>query len=283
MPSCLPPLTRACAKWLRREQHDGRRSQEHAGHGETADAPRELADVPGHADQVGLAALPLRRAPQVEAEECEQAGRIIERQPPRERDDQRIETGRAEEDQLCPAAGMQLDAAGWLAATPGAPGKEHRHERPPEAEQEPVAARHVRRGIVRILRHVSGAPGEVEIDGVLGQYRNDGEDGRRQAAGDVVARGLRRPDQEEGGGDDRRPEDEHRRHGGQMDAAEPQHHRRGRNGSGEGDLEPCPHPALLLAGSRCRLAREPRPVPARGLTDRAGGRVLLRRRASCPT
>ena len=37
---------------------------------------------------------------------------------------------------------------------------------PAESEQQAVAARHVRRRVVGVLRDVPRAPGEIEIDGV---------------------------------------------------------------------------------------------------------------------
>src|SRR5262249_4956628 len=92
---------------------------------------------------VGFAPLPLRGAPQVHPKERQQHERVVERDPLRERDQERVEAGDAEEGEFRPPARVEPDARGALAAPLRAPGEKHGYERPAEAEQQSVAARHV--------------------------------------------------------------------------------------------------------------------------------------------
>ena len=54
-----------------------------------------------------------------------------------------------------------------------------------------------------MLVGMAGLEGEDEVDGVLGQDRDEGEDGDRQPGRYVELRDLGRPREQEGGADDR--------------------------------------------------------------------------------
>ena len=99
--------------------------------------------------------------------------------------------------------------------------------RPADADQQAVRARHVGEGeraralprVVRclarlseLLERVPALPREHHVDGVLGQDRDEREDGDRQPRRDVELRHLGRPRQDEGRADDREAEQQ-RLHG----------------------------------------------------------------------
>ena len=63
-------------------------------------------------------------------------------------------------------------------------------------------------GGAELLDRVAALPGEDEVDGVLGEHGDEGEDGDGQAGRDVELGHLGRPRQQEGGADDGQAEDE---------------------------------------------------------------------------
>ena len=85
------------------------------------------------------------------------------------------------------------------------------HHRPPDADQQPVAAGHVgereRRELLGVLARLLG---EREVDRVLGEHRDQGEHGEREALRHVELERLRRPGEQERRAEDGEAEDDRR-------------------------------------------------------------------------
>ncbi len=187
------------------------------------------------------------------------------------------------------------------------PGQEDDH-RPPDPDQQPVGAGHVRereraRGRVgvaagrgargaELLHGVPRLRGEHEIDRVLGQHRDEGEHRDREAGGDVQLRDLRGPGEEERGPHDRHPEQERLERVGQRRVGEPQDDGGDRDRARRREVDALPggmdvvevvvegrHTWFLAGrcgrprGSRRPPGREPSTGPAHGPGT---GRVLVR-------
>lgn len=101
--------------------------------------------------------------------------------------------------------------------------RQQHHDGPAEAQQQTVGAGHVRGRVLDVLGFAAGAVGEVEVDRVLGEHGDHGEDRDGEAAADVDLRGLGRPGEREGGGDDGRAEQHEAQDVGDLDAPEPHH------------------------------------------------------------
>ena len=86
------------------------------------------------------------------------------------------------------------------------------------------------------------APGEDDIDGVLGQHGDQGEQGQGQGLRDVHLEGLGRPGEDEGRAQDGHPGQEgHHGRGQGMEVGKEAHHEPGhRDQAGQGDPEPSP-------------------------------------------
>ena len=73
-----------------------------------------------------------------------------------------------------------------------------------------------------------------DVDGVLGQHRDEREHGDGQAGGDVELRGLSRPGEQKGGTDDGGTEGDGVARMAQRDRRHPHDDRRQRDRSGDG-------------------------------------------------
>ncbi len=92
-----------------------------------------------------------------------------------------------------------------------APRGEEHHHRPPDADQQPVAAGHVGQRERRVLLGVLARLGrEGEVDGVLREHGDQGEHGEGEALRHVELEDLGRPGQQEGRAEDGEAEDERR-------------------------------------------------------------------------
>jgi hypothetical protein len=109
------------------------------------------------------------------------------------------------------------------AAAPGADDEHDRRQRPAEADQQPVGAGHVGGRVGRVARPVPGREGEVEVDRELGQNGDQGEQGDREAAGDVDLGRLRRPREDAGGRDHPAAEHQQGERVGQDDPGQAEH------------------------------------------------------------
>ena len=85
---------------------------------------------------------------------------------------------------------------------PRAVEEDDKDDGPTNADEEPVAARHVRNceATLRFLRVCPGLPCEHEVHRVFGQDGDDGDDGEGQALGDIELCGFGRKAEEEGRG-----------------------------------------------------------------------------------
>ena len=260
-PERLPAFDESAGKRLGGEQHQEGRREEERGDRDPPPFAWQVPELLRHPDQLGLVLLSAGGDPQIGYEQREQHCGVVPGEPAREGDDERIEAGRTEKEELGPTASSELHAAGPFAAFPETPGEEERHERPADPEEEAVAPGHVRRGVVAVLRNLAGGEGEVEIDCVLGQHGDHRQDGRGEAARDVVVGGLPRPDEQEGGGHHRAAEngDGERRWNRHAGKAQEDRGERGRDG--EGDLPPSRH-SRCIAASRS-IARREIPGPER--------------------
>ncbi len=122
--------------------------------------------------------------------------------------------------------GVELAGVAALAGDPRHPprGEQHDH-RPPDADEEPVAAGHVgQRERRELLRVFAGLVREREVDRVLRQHRDECEHGEREPLRHVELEGLRRPGQEERGTEDGEPEDHRGNDVAEADPADPRHH-----------------------------------------------------------
>ena len=199
---------------------------------------RKLAQLPRHSDQLRLAPLAVRSSPQVDREDGEQHDSVVPGETTGEGDDQRIEAGESEECELELAAFVQLHAARPFATAPKAPREQERDERPAQSQQQPIAAGHVRRGVMRVLRNVPRAPREVEIDGVLGEDGDHREDRGRETPRDVALRGLGCPHQQERRRYDRGTENQHPDDWSGVNAENAQRECRNGDCDDDGDLPP---------------------------------------------
>ena len=79
------------------------------------------------------------------------------------------------------------------------PVQEH-HQRPGQADEQPIGAGHVGGGVMHVLRlraFEAGLVGVVEVDRVFRQHGHQGNDGQDQALRDVLLGGFRAPRQQE--------------------------------------------------------------------------------------
>ena len=178
-------------------------------------AGRQGADPRGGSHQVVLVAAVVPGHPdQVVREQPEQHDRQQQRDLTGQRHREREHPGNQEEAELEPVALRQQQHPHRLAAGPtGDEQRDQDHGRPAQPEQQPVRAGHVGRGVLHVLGSLPGLVGEVEVHRVLRQHHDHGQDGHRQAAGDVDLRSLRRPGQHERRGHHAEPEDQQRRRG----------------------------------------------------------------------
>ena len=105
----------------------------------------------------------------------------------------------------------------------------HREQRPAQPDEQPVAAGHVGRGVLRERGVVPGGVGEVEVDRVLGQHCDQGEDRDGETTRDVELGHLGRPGEEHGRTHHRGAVDKGCIGRGQFDAGQAQKESRQRN------------------------------------------------------
>ena len=102
-----------------------------------------------------------------------------------------------------------------------APRREEHDQRPPDADEQPVAAGHVRQRERRELVGVlAGLVREREVDRVLGQHRDEREHGEGEALRHVELERLRGPGQQERRAEDGEPEHDRRHDVAHADAAD---------------------------------------------------------------
>ena len=132
-----------------------------------------------------------------------------------------------------PRVGGRAVAAAVAPRVPDGERRDGHHQRPPDADQHPVGAGHVRqrqraRGRAALVRRAGplggvdlpGLPAEDEVDGVLGQHREQRQHRQRQPGADVDLRGLGGPRQDERRPDDRDPVDERGQRRGELGVGE---------------------------------------------------------------
>ena len=165
------------------------------------------ADPGGGPDEVRLGRLGPGGLPQVEDEEAEQGEAEDQADLAGQRDQERHDGGDEQEPELGPVPGLQHQFPDAAAGPPGRhPQGDDHHDRPAQAEQQPVGPGHVGRRVLHVVRVVPGGVREVEVHRVLGQHRDDGQDRDGQRAGDVDPGRFGRPGQQERRGHDGRPE-----------------------------------------------------------------------------
>jgi hypothetical protein len=161
----------------------------------------QRGDLRRGTDQVRLLdRLPEERA-DVQREDREQHHRVHDRERAFDRDQERVQRREEEILELSRLRGQQLDLA--LPAARFGPHDED-ERRPADADEEPVRARHVRRRVADVGRVACRFPGEIQVDRVLGQHRDDRQDGDREAARDLELGELGRPRQQKCRREDRR-------------------------------------------------------------------------------
>jgi len=211
------------------EQDHGRGEHEQPGYQQPPGAARQVADPGGRPDQVRLGRLGPGGLPQVEDEEAEQGEAEDQADLPGQRDQERHDRGDEQEPQLGPVPGLQHQLTD---AAPGPPGRhperDDHHQRPAQAQQQPVGPGHVGRCVLHVVRIVPGGVGEVQVHRVLGQDRDDGQQGDRQRPRDVDPGRFGPPGQQERGSHHGHAERRQADRGGRMHAAQAQE--QGRDG-----------------------------------------------------
>lgn len=196
---------------------------------------RQGADGRGRLDQVRFGDVGAGDFPEVEPEEPEQREPQQQRDLPRRGDHERDDRGDRQEPELDPVGRVQRQLADRLAGAPLRDRETDEHDqRPAETEQQAVRAGHVGRGVGDVLGVRPGGVSEVEVDGVLGQHGDDGEDRDRQPAGDVDLGGFGGPGEHERRGDHSHPEQQQPDDRARGRAGEAQ----GEGGHGQGYAEP---------------------------------------------
>ncbi len=216
------------------EQDDHRREEEHPDHRPPPLGGGELAHRLGRAHQVGF----LGRGPgdpdHVEHEDADQDGGVDQGDRALEREGERVDGGDRQERELDGVGALELDAVHPLAPGLEAPPGDEDHHRPAEPDEQPVGAGHVGQGqravrlpladelrrladSAELLECLPALEGEDQVDGVLRQHGDEGEDGDGQAGGDIELGHLGRPRQEERRPHDGQPEDQRQQRIGQVD------------------------------------------------------------------
>ena len=199
MPSWVPVRDEGLGEGFGRGYDHGRGEHEQPGHQQAPRAARQVADPGGGPDQIRLGRLGPGGLPQVEDEEAEQGEAEDQADLAGQRDQERHDGGDEQEPQLGPVAGLQHQFPDAAAGPPGRhPQRDDHHDRPAQAQQQPVGPGHVGRRVLHVVRVVPGGVGEVQVHRVLGQHRDDGQDGDGQRAGDVQPGRFGGPGQQEG-------------------------------------------------------------------------------------
>jgi hypothetical protein len=215
-----------------------RRGQQAAGRG------RESADQGGRSDQVGLLGRQAGDAPHVKAEHGSEHGHVDQAQVALEGQHERIKGRRQQHGQLQAVALLELDVAAAEAEI-----GQGDHQRPGDADEQPVRPGHIGDGVAGVGRVLGGEPGEAGIDHVLGQDGDQRQQGECEALREVELDRLGRPRQQEGGPHDGDPVDERPHRIGRAEGPQLKRNpRRGRQGRG-GD--PRPPVGRLRPGGGC--------------------------------
>ena len=246
---------RVCERLGAQQDHEGG-PEEQQPDGQPPPPRGEPAEPPRGTDQMWLRGRRLGQPAHVQPEQRDEHDRVEQRDRMLQRQRQRVERRRRQVRDLDGVGTLEPDAGErrlrGLDPAPAArpvPGDEH-HAAPPEADQQPVGAGHVgqrqrarrrQAGLVARARRpvephrLAALPGEDEVDGVLGQHRDQREQGEGESRRDVELRDLRGPGQDERGSHDREPEEQSLDTVGQMrlGPAEPE----GRYGCKQGETE----------------------------------------------
>ena len=216
MPNCAPVSTSASAKCSALSEDDPGGEHEHQADDQSPLELRHAADELGRPDEVRLLGRGAGDADEVRDEQPDEHHRIEERERALQAQGERVDGRDHEErdlDRVRPfEPDLVVERAG-LAALSGElahpPGGEQHHERPADADQEPVAAGHVREGELRVdvrvdagLGRLAGLRREHEVHGVLGQDRDECQHGEGETGGDVELEHLGGPRQQERRTDD---------------------------------------------------------------------------------
>ena len=202
MPNCAAGLDERLGEALGAQQdHAGR--EQRAARRRRSVARRVGSEPMSSAgpDEVRLLGRRPRDAHHVRDEEPDQDDRVEQRDRALQRERQRVDGRDGEEGDLDRVRPVELDLVverSLVAVGLGDPahpprGQQH-HQRPADADQQPVAAGHVgqreRRVLVGVLARL---PREHEVDGVLGQHRDQRQDGEGEALARRRAGAPRRP------------------------------------------------------------------------------------------
>ena len=248
----------------------GRVREQHADH-DASLRRRQRADQSRGPDEVRLLR---RRAPEPEHEHHEDADeddRVDERERALQRQGQRVERRQREERDLDRVRAFERDVGVELAGVPvlagdarHPPRREQHDHRPADADQQPVAAGHVGERERRVLLGVlAGLVGEREVDGVLGQHRDEGQHGEGEALRHVELERLGRPGEQERRAEDGEAEDDRCHDVAEAGAREPGEH------SGEGQRRwrprgPAPGPGARGGLWACSPGPSASPAPSYG-------------------
>ena len=262
---------------LRTEQdHHGREREEQSDR-DAAPAVGQLAEQACRTHQVGFLGRALADADRVEHEQEDQHTGVEQREVVLQRERERVQRGDREEGDLDAVRAVEADLGvdralvALAAADPGEPPGRDEHDRgPPDADEQPVAAGHVGEGERRVLLGVAARLGrEREVDDVLGEHGDQGQDGECEALRDVELEGLGAPGQDERGADDRQAVARPPRASGR-DA------RRRAGRPPRAGSRPPPPPSVPPGGRDGPPTRVRRARRAAGAAGRGGHRAILR-------